>query len=287
MNAALLHQQAISLSKTCKPSESELLGILSEMQKRNAFRGLHYPNLFVYCTQDLGLSEAQAGYFSKVATKSLDVPALREAIDNGTISLSQARRVVTVITPQNSLEWIEKASTLSQRELERQVTVANPKAIIRERIRPVAPQRSELRVGISVELEKKLQRIREVLAQNKKHTVTLQEALGEMADLFLKHKDPVEKAKRARPAKAPFSGRLTAAVRHEVNQRDQGKCQATLPNGNRCNSAFWVEQHHIKSKSYGGPNTPSNLTTLCSQHHKMQHQTGLNNALFRHAPLLR
>ncbi len=273
MNAALLHQQAVSLSKTYKRSESELLGILSEMQKSEAIRELKYPNLFVYCVQALGLSEAQAGYFSKVANKSLDVPALQQAIDNGTISLSQARRVVAVITPQNSLEWIEKASTLPQRELKRQVTVANPKAVIREKIRPMAPQRSELRVGISVELERKLQRIREVLAQNKKHSVTFEEALGEMAELFLKHKDPVEKAKRARPVKSGSSERLTAAARHEVNRRDQGKCQATLPNGKPCNSAFWVEQHHIKPKSYGGPNTPANLITLCSQHHKMQHRT--------------
>ncbi len=229
--------------------------------------------MFVYCTQALGLSEAQAGYFNKVAIKSQEVPALRAAIDNGTLSLSQARRVASVITPENSLEWIEKASTLPQRELERQVTVANPKAVIREKIRPVAPLRSELRVGISLDLEKKLQRIREVLAQNKNHTVTLEEALGEMAELFLNQKDPVEKAKRARPVKSLSSGRLTAAVRHEVSRRDQGKCQATLPNGKKCGSPFWVEQHHIQPKAYGGPNIPSNLITLCSQHHKMQHHS--------------
>ncbi len=190
MNAALLHERAVSLAKTFKQSESGLLSVLISMQKADAFRRLDYPNLFVYCRQALGLSESQSGYFLRVAIKSEEVPALKEAIDRGTISLSQARRVVNVITPENSKEWIEKAATLPQRELERAVTVANPRAIVREKIRPIAPTRSELRVGISVELEAKLQRVREVLASNKKQAVSLEAALEEMAALFLTAQRP-------------------------------------------------------------------------------------------------
>ena len=150
MNTSLLHEKALSLSQTYRQSESELLGILIEMQKRNSFSELDYPNLFSYCVMALKLSEAQACYFSKVAKKSEEVPALKAAIDDGTLSLSQARRVVPVITQENSQLWIEKAASLPQRALEKEVAVVNPKAIVKERIRVVAesPRHSKrLRYG--------------------------------------------------------------------------------------------------------------------------------------------
>ena len=136
MNTSLLHEKALSLSQTYRQSESELLGILIEMQKRNSFSELSYPSLFSYCVIAL-----------------------------------------------------------------------------------------------------------------------------------------VEKAKRGRKSKAPTSGKLTASIRHEVNQRDQGKCQAMMPNGRRCHSTFWVHHHHVQPKSLGGANTLENLTTLCSSHHRMIHQS--------------
>ncbi len=321
MNAALLHERAVSLAKTYKQSESGLLEVLISMQRTDAFRHLQYPNLFIYCTQGLGLSEAQACYFSKVARKSEEVPALKAAIDDGTLSLSQARRVVAVITTENSKEWIEKAATLPQRELERAVTVANPKSAVREKIRPITPARSELRVGISLELEAKLRRVREVLAQNKKQAVSLEVTLEEMVSLFLKHKDPVEKAKRVKSlslygpahckrnlgvesksassgkskavktqglkAPKPSPRRLTAKTRHAVNQRDEGKCQAILPNQRPCHSRQWVEHHHVIPKAQGGADTPANLITLCSQHHKMHHLPGLPRVRNHPVPLPR
>ena len=186
-----------------------------------------------------------------------------------------------MITPESATQWIEKAATLPQRELERAVTIANPKAVVRERIKPVAPERSELRVGISVDLEKRLRRVREVLSHAKRTPVTLEMALEEMASFFLERKDPVEKAERARGNKktAPSSGRsMPASVRHEVNRRDSGKCQASLPNQQPCGSSLWVEQHHILPKARGGPNTLENLITLCSQHHKMQHALAIGSS---------
>ena len=261
------------MAKTYKQSEAELLSVLISLERSDGFRRLNYPNLFVYCRKALALSEAQACYFLKVARTADKVPELVDAVTSGAISLSQARRVASVITPETAALWIEKAANLPQRELERAVTVANPKSVVREKIKPIAPERSEMRLGISVKLEHKLQRVREVLSHTKKSHVTLETALEEMVDLFLERKDPVEKAKRVRlKTSKPSSGRsVPAATKHEVNRRDEGKCQALLPNREVCGSPLWVEQHHVRPRSHGGPNIPANLITLCSQHHKMQH----------------
>ncbi len=277
MSIDVLHEKALSLSKTYRESESALLDVLMALVKDSGFFRLGYPNLFVYCTSALSLSEAQACYFSKVAKKSEEVPELKMAIEQGVISLSQARRVVPVITKETASAWIEKAAQLPQRELEREVCAVNPKAMPREKIKVVSADRSELKVGISKELELKLKRVREIVGPDQ----SLESVLVQMTDFFLKHKDAVQKAKRVK-AKAPkaarplSSGNLPARVKHEVNQRDEGKCQALLPDGSRCGSKAWVEHHHIKPRSLGGNHTATNLITLCSAHHRLTHQTGLH-----------
>ncbi len=244
----------------------------------HGFFRLGYPNLFVYCTSALSLSEAQACYFSKVAKKSEEVPELKMAIEQGVISLSQARRVVPVITKETAIAWIEKAALLPQRELEREVCAVNPKAMPREKIKVVSGDRSELKVGISKDLEDKLKRVRELVGQDK----SLESVLAQLTDFYLKHKDPVQKAKRVK-AKAPkavtplSSGKSSAQVKHDVNQRDEGKCRAVLPDGSRCSSKAWVEHHHLKPRSHGGEDIAANLITLCSAHHRLTHQTGLQN----------
>ena len=294
MNLKSLHEKALSLSKTYRESESGLLDVLMDLRKDNGFYRLGYPSLFVYCVSALSLSEAQACYFSKVAKKSEEVPELKAAIEQGVISLSQARRVVAVITKESASDWIAKAALLPQRELEREVCAVNPKALPKERLRVISENRSELKVGVSCELEKKIRRVREILGPH----VSLEMMLDSMATLFLKHKDPIEKAKRVKP-KVPVTvpvqstaspkvssgrlsertipGRLPNAVLHEVNRRDAGKCQALLPNGQVCQTRTWVQIHHLKPRAHGGPNTPENLVTLCSAHHRFAHTTGLNH----------
>ena len=85
MNTLALHEKAVSLAKTYKQSESDLLDVLVQMRERNVCFDLKYPSLFSYCTLALGLSDAQACYFSQVAKKSLEVPELKQAIAEGTL----------------------------------------------------------------------------------------------------------------------------------------------------------------------------------------------------------
>jgi hypothetical protein len=182
----------VTLSRTYRESEAALLDVLVRLRVNQGFFELGYPSLFVYCVSALSLSEAQAGYFSKVARKSEEVPELKAAIEEGTLSLSQARRVVPVITKETAQAWIEKAATLPQRELEREVCAVNPKAVPREKLRPVTADRSEFKVGISSRLEEKMRRAREIVGLNR----SWEEVQEELVDLFLWHKDPVQKARR-------------------------------------------------------------------------------------------
>ena len=275
-----LHEKAMALARDYRRTESVLLGILMEMQVKSLFLPLGFRNLFDYALRALQLSEAQASYFLHVARKAEVVPELKTAVDTGRINLSKARRIAPVITSRNSAEWIEKAATLPQRELERAVTLVNPSAFCKDRVRPIAPERSELRVGISTDVEKKLKRVQDLLSQKTAKAATLEEAIDAMAEAFLERNDPVRKAERASPKKpAPTPeprGRRPrpAAVNHAVNRRDQGRCAHQEENGNRCQERRWLHVHHRLPVARGGTNDPQNLVTLCSAHHAMHHLEG-------------
>ena len=162
---------ARSLAKEYLKTESKLLELLIQMKKEKVFVELNYTGIFDYCERALNLSRAQSYYFKSVAEKSEEVPELKQSILEGTLTLSQARRIVPVIHPQNQDVWITKAQTLTQKELEREVTKVNPKAHIIEKLKPVAPKLSELKVGITTETEAHLKRLQEIYSQKKHRAV--------------------------------------------------------------------------------------------------------------------
>ena len=60
--------------------------------------------------------------------------------------------------------------------------------------------------------------------------------------------------------------RIPSALKHQVFQRDQGKC--THPG---CDERRWLDIHHLKPVSEGGLTTLENLATLCQAHHRITH----------------
>src|SRR6185437_1017473 len=136
-----------------------------------------------------------------VARKSLEVPMLQKKIEAGEITLSNARKIAPVLTIETQEKWLHAASTLSKRELEKEIVKENPQLAIQERAKPIAPERLELRVGISEKLHQELIRAQEIVSSQTKKPATLEETLEALAELFLKREDPIEKAKRAREAR--------------------------------------------------------------------------------------
>ena len=128
--------------------------------------------------------------------KSIEVPALKEAVVSGEISLSQARRIVSVVTHDTSKEWITKASTLNQKQLELAVAEKNPHAKVKERLTPVGPKLIQMVVAITPETEALLKRVKELESQRTKRAVSWNDVICQMAEVFLKKHDPVQRAQR-------------------------------------------------------------------------------------------
>lgn len=270
-----LDSRAKGLANNYLFTEKELLSVLIEMEKRKGFQDLGFTGIFNYCRHALTLSESQASYFSQIARKSKEVPALKSAIDEGKISVSQARRIVPVITAQTQQVWIERAQTLKQRDLERKVSEVNPRAV-QERIKPVGFERHLLQLGMSESCRKKWDRALSLVSKKKGKVASLEETQEALLDCFLAKQDPIEKAKRAvlrkvtPTSKAPkrTCGRvpLQASLNHQVNLRDEGNCRVQ-----GCANSKFTEIHHIKPVSQGGTNALENLITLCTSHHRLEH----------------
>jgi len=188
---------------------------------------------------------------------------------------------VPVVTAQNHERWIAEAKSLPQTQLEKRVAAENPKAHVKEKIRPVAKALSELKVAVDEETEENLGALKDILSQKLGRAANLQDVVAWAAKVTREKFDPEKKAERSRNRKnfssgnpaAPKPGRrpIPAAVRHEVTRRKGYRCWHTGPDGKRCEQRRWLHFHHIVEVATGGLNVADNLELRCSSHHRLAH----------------
>ena len=64
---------------------------------------------------------------------------------------------------------------------------------------------------------------------------------------------------------------VSAQVRHRLWLKNEGRCGHIDLKGRRCNQSRFLHIHHQKPVSEGGGNELSNLSLLCSGHHRAEH----------------
>lgn len=215
-----IHQEALAATSRYRAAEIDLINILEAVEKHRVFLHYGFNSVFQYAVQGLGLSENVAYTFINVARKAREVPALKEEIKLGNLSVSKARKITSVLTQENKDHWIALAKTSSQAVVEREVAKVNPleaargranyvhplneikeKVVIprtapRESNQAPAPARVQLQVGISEKLIIKLRRAQDLVSQKSRKGATLEDTLEALIGEFLEKHDPVEKAKR-------------------------------------------------------------------------------------------
>jgi len=272
-----LRARSLLLAQNLKQNYADLTAVLIAMHRQKLFVKHGFTGVFTYCQEELELSDAQSYYFQKVVQSAVNVPKLEAAVTSGELSLSQARRIVPVISKSNAAEWIEKAKALPQRELERAVAAVNPMADHVERIRLVSETQAEIQLTVSHEVAALLRRVQELESQRTKKSASLEDVLKMLTTNHVEKHDPVKKAERAKPLPKEFPEEsqraLPMPVKHAVNRRDQGRCTHVSDKGKRCDSQRWLEIHHRVPLAKGGPTSERNLITLCATHHRHEHAT--------------
>jgi 5-methylcytosine-specific restriction endonuclease McrA len=286
----LIHRTALDAAQGYRRAESTLVDALMAVDRERVFLQLGHASLFVYAVQALGLSEAVAYNAITVARKAREVPALQEQIRAGKIGISKAKKIASVLTLANQSEWLDKAATLSSRQIEKEVAKASPREAAPESARYVSEKRLELRLGIEEAQLSRLRRAQDRVSQSQGRAVSLEETLQIAVDFYLNAKDPLEKAKRAvvrrrtvavegsptERVDSRFTGTvrapIPAVVKHRVLLRDGAACQFRRPDGLLCGAQRWVDTHHLIPVSEGGAHAPENLQTLCRAHHREVHR---------------
>ena len=143
-----IHNRAVVIASNFENGGASVVDILIEVHNEKVNSTFGYPRLFRYAHEAFHLSKNNAYYAVSVAEKCLKIPNLHREVSTGNISLSTAKKMVSVITPENHAVWIERAKTLTTRKLERLIAEASPRAAVQERAKYVNGNRFELTLGI-------------------------------------------------------------------------------------------------------------------------------------------
>ena len=279
----MLHELALKLSREFRRAETALIEVIARVERERLFQKLGRASLFEYVVRDLGHTESVAAMLIAVSRKAMRHPELRAAIASGSLSASKASRMVSALTAENAAELVAFASTHTSAQIDREVARRNPGVQQKPRVKQLSEDLVSISLTMPRDAYERLQRVADLEAQRTGAHVDLAGTVDAGSVEYLKHRDPVEKAKRAR-AKTAKPKRLclnkvpkhrtplTAQEKHAVFARDGGRCTHVGADGVRCSRERWLHVHHLRPVGMGGGNEPENLTTLCTSHHELSHQ---------------
>ena len=278
MERKAIDEKAVRAASDIKRNELELIETLQLVEEFRIYEDFKLTSLFAYCTQRLGLSEDRTCTYIQVARKAVEVPALKQAIADDKLSVSNAKKLTKVLTPENQSSWLEKGTTLSSRNLEREIAKEKPEEKVREKVKPLSESLFELRCTLSPKAVELLERTMDLLNKQNRG-----EVLENVLEEFVERHDPIKVAERAqkRKAQAPVArpayknGKRTAtpkAMANEALRIAGGQCTDVDQRGVRCTNRRYLQKHHPHLISRGGVHSQENLSVLCSQHHAMHHR---------------
>ena len=278
-----IHQAALQISKEFRSCELRLVEILSEVDAKEVFLHLGFPSLFRYAVDALGLTESIAYALIQVARTAQKVPELKQELEQG-LSVFKAKKICSVLEagrPVENQEWILKAKTLTSQKLESEVA----------KVKSPDVKTITLKLPEAVFLE--LQRSQELVSQSESKAASLEETLGAILKFYIKHRDPIEKAKcnidrkKADPVRDPAKTEqevqervlrpaarrtpIPAREKHEAILKDQAQCSYIGTDGTRCPERRFLNFHHIRAVQDGGSDVAENLKVLCASHHRLLH----------------
>jgi len=292
----------------------EVLWHLKAVESRRLFAVCGYCSLFEYAVKELHYSDAAAARRISSMRLLKVVPEIAESMEQGALSLSvvgAVHRFVNreekdqgkVYSKKDKQELLESMKNKSARECEKILLAKSPaSAIPAEKQKPVSPTQTELRMVISDETLKNLERVRELLSHQNPEGSN-----GKLLELLLKMAleklDPLQKEARAQkremrkehkrmqesepsqktqpqptptspseqsctPNKIPLKREpISAHLRRQVLKRDQVRCTYIDPRSKRrCEARHLLQIDHRVPVALGGKSEFSNLRILCRPH---------------------
>ncbi|MCK5074005.1 MAG: HNH endonuclease [Bacteriovoracaceae bacterium] len=267
--ATISDTKLLSNIKTLVNKEREftarIIDHLAEIEHRKLYSELKYRSLFEYCVKELSLSEDQAGRRITAMRVSLRVPVIKNKIDKGELSISNANLLSSFFnqsktSQQEKKDVVHRVAGTSKRECE---NILN--SIKKEKGLPNSPKAPHIRnetqdtVRLSLSINKKtmakIKKLKGIYAH--KQDTDLAKIIDLMADSLLE-KEEAKQIPKQKSIKTPKKkGRyIPKSVRAQVFKRAKNKCEI-------CGSIHALQIDHRKPFALGGDNSISNLRLVC------------------------
>jgi hypothetical protein len=281
---------------------AEVIAHLAEFDTRDVHLRAGYGSLFVYCRDELALSEGDAYSRIEVARAARRFAVILEMLAEGSVNVTNVRLLAPHLTPENHRRVLESARGKRKLQVEEIAArlaprpdapayvrrlpspptapapppvapatppAAPPASACSSTVAPLAPYRYRLQVTIDGDILEKLQLAKDML----RHAVPsgadaaiLDRALSALlADLARKKFAAVE-SPRSPPGTADGSRHVPAEVKRAVWLRDLGRCAFVGEGGRRCGERGFLEFHHVKPYAVGGEATVENVQLRCRRH---------------------
>ena len=149
------------------------------------------------------------------------------------------------------------------------VAALSPPPARRPLIKPLAPERYEIRFTASAQTREKLRLAQDLI----RHSIptgdlaqVIDRALTVLLEDLARKKFAATERPRASRGTARGSRDVAANVRRVVGARDRGRCAFVSKSGRRCNERAFIEFDHIHPHGAGGEGTTENVRLLCRAH---------------------
>ena len=301
-----LNQNLKSLVKSERELLSEILQLISEVDRRKLYLKLAYPSLFEYLTKELGYSFGSAQRRIDAARLMQDVPDLNDKLESGLLNLIQ----VSVLQKSLREKTRQTGAKITRAEKQSLVKAMEGKSIdqtqsliaqsLKIQIKTAAKtqvqsdQSVRLEVTLSKDQWEKLKQARELLSNSLPHG-SWDQMLEYISDQVIKQKtklkSEIKTEQKTKPAEgqqtekqtenafvqSPTRERISAPVKRAVFARDQN-CQNQDPKSNRkCGSKWNLHIDHVRPVWAGGKSEITNLRLLCAAHNldRYREQSGV------------
>ena len=264
--------------------------------------------MFVYCTETLHLSEAEAYLRVGVARAARKHPVLLPMLEDGRLHLSGIARLAPVLTEANRDALLARAEHKSKRKIEELVAEIAPKPNVPSTMRklparrepskpapvvelgpggveapappapmkpavvePLAPSRYGVHFTASAELHKKLERLSALMPGADLASVVEAAVTEKLERLEAKRFGKTKKPRKSieQADTSPGSRYISAPVKRFVFDRDGGQCVFVDQDGRRCSAREGLEYHHHDPYGRGGDRGADNVSLMCTTHNAL------------------
>jgi hypothetical protein len=254
-----------ALVRTERETLTSLLHHLMEYDRRRLYSKYKFRSLFQYLVEGKGYPEDQA--YRRIAAMKLlkELPQIEDKITSGSLSLTNLglassffKKETKAFTKIEKLEVLEKLDGKSTREAVRIAAClsSTPAPKVRESVRPVSANESEVKFAAGHELLLKIEKLKGLLAHSNPQ-ISLSDLVDKLCDLGIQVWDPAQKKPRKTAAPRDLAQQKSKAeIKREVWRKAESQCQ-------NCGSFYALEEDHSWPFAMGGELTLQNMRLLC------------------------